>query len=68
MTQSPNGLGRRIFWGVSLIPIGLLIAMLAPVLGPERTDVIDDVVWAGGLLLSGIGVAMVVSAAFARKR
>lgn len=68
MAHCPNGLGRRIFWGVSLIPIGLLIAMLAPALGPQRADLIDDVVWAGGLLLSGIGLAMVVSAPFSRKR
>jgi hypothetical protein len=33
----------------------VLIAMLAPASGPERADLIDDVVWAGGLLLSGIG-------------
>ena len=68
MPQRPAGVSRRIFWGVSLIPIGVLIAMLAPALEPERGALIDDLVWAGALLLSGIGVAMVVSAPFARKR
>ena len=65
MPQKPAG--RPIFWGVSLIPIGLLIAMLAPALGPERTDLADDVVWLAGLFLSGIGVAMLVSAPFGRQ-
>ena len=68
MAQRPHNLSRRIFWGVSLIPIGVLIAMLAPALEPERGALIDDFVWAGALLLSGIGPAMVVSAPFACKR